>query len=340
MVLGKGERRRPGATLQTDPSRVSQVNRFKASSINPVAWWALGVALAVAASALMQIASLLVLIGAIVLIILLARETAPWSQSIGFYLFSGVAVVAIRVIFRIVFNFDASTDVLLNLPALDMDLGPLGELQLFGRVSYSSLESALRDGLKMAAVILSIGLANSLANPRRLLKNTPGVLYEIATAFVIAINMAPQLIASAQRVRIARQLRGRSNRQHIISSLLIPVLEDTIDRSLALAASMDARGFGRSGALTKTQRSFARLASLGAVVSISIGAYFLLASELTGVALMLFSLAFAGLFAAVRISNLKHVKSTYRKTAWTWADIFIVVLGLVIALLGIGGILR
>lgn len=316
------------------------IRRFKATQINPAAWWALGLALAIAAVTSGSIAGLGVLMAITLAIIAVAREPAPWSQSLRFYLVSGLAVTLIRVVFRIIFNFDSSSDVALNLPVIDLNFGALGAVELLGRVSYLSLAAAVKDGLRMAAVILAIGLANTLANPRRLLKNMPGALQEVATAFVIAINLAPQIIVSAKRVRQARELRGRSKNQNLMTSLLIPVLEDTLERSLALAATMDARGFGRTGGLTKNQRGLLRFASLTSVAAFAIGSYLLLTTNKTLAAVALFIYGLIGVSITVRTSSLRNIKTSYTQTNWQLADVVVLALSGLLVTAAIGGFFR
>jgi energy-coupling factor transport system permease protein len=290
----------------------------KASQISPGAWWLLGLAFAISSALAESSLTLLAIHAVLISIILVARESAPWSQSLRFYLVTGLLVVAIRVLFRVIFNIDSSNDVALSLPYWQLTLGPFGELNFFGRVSSVSLASAIHDGLKMSAIILSIGLANSLASPRRLLKATPGALYEVATAFVIALNLAPQLIASAKRVRQASLLRrGLTTRN---ARLLVPILEDTLERSMALAATMDSRGFGRQGALTVKQRAFARATSLLAVFALAVGSYLLLTSDQPASTIESFSVGMLALFASLKISSVRHVKTRYVIQPWRTRD--------------------
>lgn len=296
---------------------------FKASAINPYSWWVVGLGFAIASAAATEFATLLGIIFLVVVITLSARESAPWSRSMKFYLATALIVVAIRVLFRIVFNFDSHVNIAFALPALTISLGELGSVELFGRVGWDALQGALRDGLKMAAIILSVGLANTLANPRRLLKNTPGALYEVASAWVIAINMAPQLIESAKRVRQARRLRGRSSRQNLLSSLIIPVLEDTIERSLALAASMSARGFGRQGLLSPGQQVAGRLFSLVGVLSLSIGSYLLLTLPSPWAASVLLGAGVLAILLTARIASLRQIRTRYQPDKWTSRDVAI-----------------
>ena len=64
--------------------------------------------------------------------------------------------------------------------------------------------------------------------------------------------MLPQFADSVRRVRAAQALRGgETGRVGRLRRLLVPVLEDALERSLALAAGMDARGYGRAGGLRR-----------------------------------------------------------------------------------------
>lgn len=240
---------------------------------------------------------------------LLLREDAPWSRSIRFYLFLGSFVVMMRVLFRIVFNSSNPSDpIALNLVAINF-----AGIDFLGAVTWVTLQTAVTDGLRLAAIIISIGMANTLANPKRLLKSTPGALYELATSMTVAINLAPQLIESLQRVRRARALRGRSQGISQLSSIVIPVLEDTIDQSLALAASMDSRGFGRRGHLSNSQVVLGRALSLGGILLILIATYFLLATNATAFAVSLIAIGVVALFFTIRLASRRNLRTRFRK---------------------------
>lgn len=311
---------------------------FKASQVHPAAWWILGLSLAISSALVTRIELLVLIVAFTLTITLCARERAPWSKSLGFYLVTAGAVIFIRVVFRIVFNFDSAENVAIDLPAISLSLGGFGDVTLFGRVSWVALVSGLSDGLKMAAIILSVGLANTLANPRRLLKNTPGALYEVASAWVIAINMAPQLIQSVQRVRRARMLRGKIGRRHLTSSLLIPVLEDTIDRSLALAASMSSRGFGRMGELSKRQILASRLFSFMGLIVLAIGSYLLLTSKDSGFALGLIVSGCLGVFSTTMIAGRRQIHTRYKPDRWRSRDFLVLMVSaLIVALSALVG---
>lgn len=122
----------------------------------------------------------------------------------------------------------------------------IGVRLLFGvwPVSLNELLAATTEGMRLVAILFAVAMASTLANPRSLLRVVPSGLYEVATAIVVALNLAPQLGPSLLRVRRAAALRGRSSGLGSFAAIVVPTLEDALDQSLALAASMESRGFG------------------------------------------------------------------------------------------------
>jgi len=318
-------------------------NSFLAvSKTHPATWWLLGLALAITAS-LSATPLVLFAIGAVSMLLVLAfRDESAWSRSVSFYLKLAAAVVAIRVLFRIIFNLESSpANPLLVLPEINLTLAEGVSLKLFGSISALSFQSALTDGLRLAAIILAVGMANSLANPMKLLKSTPGALYEIATAISIAINLAPQLIASLNRVRRVRGLRGQSKGIRALPGLVIPVLEDTIDQSMSLAASMSARGFGRKGQRSKMALKITRFTGLAAITMIAVGVFLLLITPTTQV--LDLSIAIAGLAFAVvyiKMSALGSLRTKYRKQAFQSGDYCLFVLTAALLVSAFTGVLQ
>ena len=291
--------------------------------IHPTTWWLLAIALAViagTASALWQTSAIAALS---IALILLFRENAIWARSLGLYLILASAVVAIRILFRMVFSFSSDDDqILFHLPALTLNLG-LGDINLFGNISLLSIMGAVLDGSRLAAIILAVAIANTLANPKKLLKSAPGALYEIATSVSVAINLAPQLIESFNRVRRARSLRGRSKRTGKLAGILIPVLEDTLDRSLLMAASMDARGFGRRSNQSQRELVFARVLGLVALVLNLVGIFTLLSGFSVPTALAAIALGIVSAIFSVRLTSKRNVRTSIGRTSRTLTDFFI-----------------
>jgi len=301
---------------------------LSANRTHPGAWWIAGIALSLTASLSSNLFMLVGICALTMLVVRVCRDESPWSRSIRFYLFLGALVVLLRVAFRIVFNLaDAKEDVVISLPSLSIDLGLGNSLHLLGSVSALSLQSALTDGFRLAAIILAIGMANSLANPRKLLRATPGALYEVATAISIAINLAPQLIQSLNRVRRSRGLRGHSKGIKAIPGIVIPVLEDTIDQSMQLAASMSARGFGRKGNLSRRRILLTRLTTFLTLILLVVGVGMLLfspAEQIVDLAVVISGFCFA--FIALRLSSARTTRTQYIRLRWSTGDAVILTL--------------
>jgi hypothetical protein len=117
----------------------------------------------------------------------------------------------------------------------------------------------LSSGLQLAVILLCFGAANSLASPYRLLRSLPAVLYETGVAVTVALSFTPELVQSIGIVRQARRLRGIPTKGlRGMRGVAVPVLESALDRSLQLATSMDARGYGRRISVGLTSRRLAR----------------------------------------------------------------------------------
>ena len=222
--------------------------------LHPVAWWLWALGLAAGASLTTNPLTLLMLIGVAAVVVSARRSDHAWSDSFRLYLGLGAVIVVTRVVFRLVLGGVDGGHVLLDLPEVPLPDWVPG-IRLLGPVTRASLLAGLYDGLRLATIVICVGAANSLANPKRLLKSVPSALYEIGTALVVAVTVFPQLADSVRRVRAAQALRGGSpGRVGRLRRFLVPVLEDALERSLALAAGMDARGYGRAPGLGRGGR--------------------------------------------------------------------------------------
>ena len=274
--------------------------------------------------------------------VFLCRDDSSWSRSIKFYFILALAIITIRVLFRIIFNLELEPEnPLLVLPSFQVSMGFGATLNLFGSISATSFLAALTDGLRLAAVILSMGMANSLANPRKLLRQTPGALYEIATAVSIAINLAPQLINSLNRVRRARRLRGQSKGLRALPGLVIPVLEDTIDQSMSLAASMSARGFGRRGESSTIRILGTRFAGLAASTLLAVGTTLLLISpQNQSLDFGLLILGFLTAAIYLKLSGSGVSRTRFIKPEWGVADLLLLAVATSLVLLAVFGVIH
>lgn len=299
-------------------------------SLHPLAWWMWALGLAVAASRTTDPLVLAGVIGVASWVVMARRQDTPWARAFRLYLLAGVLVIVIRVLFRILLGGGEPGQVLVALPELALTSG----ITLLGDVTIASLLAGLYDGMRLAAMLICLGAANALANPRRLLRSLPPALHEVSTAVVVALSVFPQLAESVMRVANARRLRPGSDRRGVagLRMLVIPVLEDALDRSLLLAASMDSRGYGRRG----DRSPGASLAIGGLLIAglagICVGAYALLDATAprwlgTPVLVVGVSIGIAGLV----MSGHGVVRSRYRPDRWRSAELLTLTAGVAAA---------
>ncbi len=301
--------------------------------LHPVAWWLWAIGLATAASLTTNPLVLVMIIGVAATVVTARRSDHAFARSFRFYVWLGVAAVFVRVLFRVILGGGYPGTVVLDLPQVPLPGFVLG-INLLGPLTRESLLAGLYDGLRLATIIICVGAANSLANPKRLLRSLPPALYELGTALVVAVTVLPQFTESIGRVRAAQALRaGETGRVRRLRRYLVPVLEDTLERSLALAAGMDTRGYGRSGSATPAERRTTGALMIGGLCGVVVGTYALLdqtAPRLLAAPMLTLGLAVA--LAGLVMSGRRVERSRYRPDRWRAAELAVVVIGL-----GVGG---
>ena len=245
--------------------------------LHPGVWWLWAIGMATAASRTTNPILLGLIIAVLAFVVSARRGEAPWSTGYRAYIVAALVVIAIRVGLRVLLDGQYGETVLFRLPEVPLPEAAAG-IRLGGPVALEGVLGAFYEGLRLATLLLCFGAANVLANAKRLLKSTPSALHEIGVAVTVALTIAPQLIESARRVHRARKLRSTHARGfHVIRQIVIPVMTDALDRSLALAAAMDARGFGRTRRLmTAARRRTSGLLVLGGLCGVCVGTYALL----------------------------------------------------------------
>lgn len=286
---------------------------------------------------------LLALIVAVVAFVVSRRRSdAPWATGFRAYLVMGLVIVGLRVLFRALLEGQHGTHVLITLPELPLPDGAEG-IRIGGPVSLEGLLAALYDGMRLATLIICIGGANTLANPKRLLKSLPAALHEVGVSVTVALSVAPQLVESARRIARARRLRGDTagGLRGLARRVGVPVLTDALDRSLLLAAAMDARGYGRRRAIATGSTRAAGALVLTGLAGVCIGTYGLLDATtppLLGMPLLATGLALAG--AGFAMGGRRVRRSVYRPDPWAGPEWGVTAAGLLAAgvLVAIGAI--
>lgn len=287
-------------------------------NLHPLAWWAWGLGLLVAASRTTNPLLLCLILSVTYVVVTARRPEATWAGAYTAAVRLGLIIIVARTAFQVILGDPVGLHMAFTLPSIPLP-GFMAGVRLGGIVTWESVAVGLTEGLRLATMVVCVGAANSLTPPSRLLRSVPAALYEIGLAVVVALSFAPHLLADARRVREARRLRGHEEgRIAGFAHSAGPVLDGGLERSVQLAAAMDSRGYGRTGPVPpRERRTQAALVLLG-FCGVVIGMYGLFDSAAppalgwpmlaAGVAL-----AVVGLRAAGR----RSVRSSYRPDRWS-----------------------
>lgn len=216
------------------------------SLLHPFTWWLWAIGLAIAIVRFDRTWFSLSCVGVVMMVVYRFREDAPWAKSFEWTLKLALWILGVRTFVGIAIGVPIPGTELFKLPVLPLPSWMPG-IRIGGAVTWERLSSSLTEGLLICSIILIFGAATSLTSPHRLLRVLPIYIYEFAVAVVIATSVLPQLVSSVKRIRMAQRLRGQNTRGFTSwKRVAIPLLEESLARSLDLAAAMDSRGYGVS----------------------------------------------------------------------------------------------
>ena len=296
-----------------------------ARQLHPVAWWVWAIGLATAVSRTSNPLLLLLILAVLWLVVAVRRAQAPWARGYRFYLLMAGLVIGIRIGFSVIFasGVGAGGHILFRLPVVRTP-GWYTGVRIGGPVSAGAVLSAAAGGFRLACLLCCVGAANTLANPKRALRVLPGALYELGAAVTVALSVAPQLVESVARVRGARRLRGSQSggrKLGVLRGVAIPVMHDALERSLRLAAAMDARGYGRTGRATSAARRTTAALMLTGLSGLCLGAYELLDPTVPRAAgLGGFAAGTALCVAGLVLGGRRVSRTRYRPDPWLWPE--------------------
>ncbi|MFH7598562.1 energy-coupling factor transporter transmembrane protein EcfT [Streptomyces racemochromogenes] len=289
----------------------------RSNALHAGAWWIWALGLAAAASRTTNPLLLGLIVGVAGYVVAARRTEAPWARSYGAFVRLGLFVVGLRLLFSVLLGSPVpGAHVLFTLPEVPLPAWAQG-IRFGGRVTAEQLVFAFYDGAKLATLLICVGAANALASPARLLKSLPAALYEAGVAVVVAMTFAPNMVADVARLRTARRLRGRPTAGvRAVLQIGLPVLEGALERSVAVAASMDARGYGRTAQVPPAVRHTTNALTLGGLLGMCAGTYALLAAEGAGYGLPLLGIGLALALAGLRLGGRRSVRTRYRPDRW------------------------
>ncbi len=120
-----------------------------------------------------------------------------------------------------------------------------------GPVTLNALLYGIISALALGTLMLVFAALNAAVGYEELLRLLPGPLTGLGVTMTVALGFLPQTIAAFGEVREAQAVRGHTARRGVrgsplggIPPLVVPVLALGLERAIALAEAMAARGFG------------------------------------------------------------------------------------------------
>ena len=237
-------------------------------SFHPLTWWCGAIAIAIAVSVAHHTAFNLAVVGGMCVIVYRVNRNAidqsPWSRGLWFALKIAAIIIVIRTFIGIAIGVPIPGNTLFELPKVDLPEWMAG-IRVGGAITQERLTFAFAEGVQIATLICIFAAATSLTSPHRLLRQMPVFIYEFGVALVIATSVLPQLVTSATRIKSAQRMRGIQRRGW--AGVALPLLEESLARSLDLAAAMDSRGYGYSRTRSRYRKEKMLLHDLSVVFS-------------------------------------------------------------------------
>ena len=224
-------------------------------TFHPLTWWVGAAASAIAVLLTENTIFNLLIVGGVSFLVYRMKknsvERTPWSGGLWFAMKIALIIVAIRTFIGVAIGVPVPGTTLFELPILYLPDWMAG-IRIGGAITQERLFFAVSEGIHIATLICIFAAATSLTSPHRLLRQMPIFIYEFGVALVITTSVLPQLIASASRIKTAQRMRGITRRGW--SGVALALLEESLARSLDLAAAMDSRGYGFSRKRSRYKR--------------------------------------------------------------------------------------
>lgn len=289
---------------------------------------------------------LLVAILAVAVNYLALGHSSPTAEGWKSFLRLGLVLVLFSMAFNLLF-VSAGDTLLITLPKLHWSLAILASqpvlIQIGGPVTLESVVYGLTTGLALMGVLITFATFNTLVDHYQLLRSIPRFLYQSAIVASIGITFVPQMVIAQREIREAQALRGHRFRViRDLPPLFIALLAEGLERSITLAESMDARGFGgqpspassgMAGAHTPSPDLLLKSVIALALVILASGAFALsyFPNRAIGGATML--IGSGTLVVALWMVGQGVQRSRYRRDLWRRRDLLVAGASVVVCLL-------
>jgi energy-coupling factor transport system permease protein len=176
------------------------------------------------------------LILATALVFQVASRRNPLGQSWRVFLRLGLWAWMVALLFNL-FSSHAGNAVFFTLPRRWPLIG--------GPITLEALLYGLASGGSLFTMLLVFAAFNLAADQHRLLRWIPAGLFQAGLVVSIALAFVPQMVQGLQQIREAQRIRGFKLRGlRDLIPLFVPLVTTGLERSLTLAESIEARGFG------------------------------------------------------------------------------------------------
>jgi energy-coupling factor transport system permease protein len=303
----------------------------RSAALHPITWvvWT-----GVTAACVMLVDNplyLMVLLGVVGVQYLSASTRQPQERGWGTLLRMGLWLILLVVPLNAL-SIHAGSHVLFRLP----EHWPL----VGGRVTWEGVIAGAVNALSLFSLLVLFACFNLEITQAQLLRLTPAFVYEAGLVLSIGLTFVPQMMVSAREIREAQRVRGhRMRRVRDALPFVMALLTTGLERSFALAESMEARGFGRARSLPRRldlwYRALAVLGLVGVLCGLFLQTYYaswrvpgwILAATSTAVLLVVF-------WGQGR----RVLRVHYRRERWTWRDgVVVAICTGVVGLVLIGG---
>ena len=281
--------------------------------LHPITWIVWTGVVATIASLTQNPLYLTVLLGIVSIQFLSAsrRQDRPsgWNNLLRYALGLALLIVPLNAV-----NAHGGSHILFRLP----DAWPV----VGGNITLEAILWGVATALGLLVLVVLFAGFNLQVSQAQVLRLTPSFLYEAGLIISIALTFVPQMLLSAREIREAQLIRGhRMRRVRDMLPLVTALLTTGLERSLQLAESMEARGFGNIQPLPPARDVLYKtltLLSLAGILGGAFAATYLTAWQWAGRSVL--ALSVLGLIVLFWAQGKRLTRTHYRREVWQWRD--------------------
>ena len=252
----------------------------------------------------------------------LGRAT-PIGSSWGSFVKLGIFLFALAIPFNAL-SIHIGQIVLFRLPESWPIIG--------GPVTLEAIIAGAVSGLSLLTILVVFAAFNAVVDHYQLLRATPSFLFQAGVVISIAITFVPQMVLSAREIRQAQRIRGHRFRGlRDLLPLVLPLLANSLERSIQLAETMEARGFGTAvNPPTRRRAVLGQVGLLAALVAVLVGLAllaFLQQGRVWG--WLLFGTGVTGMLAFFGLHGRQVQRTRYRRPTWHTRDTVVVMASII-----------